>query len=74
MYVVTLPAGDWVSSDKDISTLLSRKVSGGVRTKGRKSRFLNQLLMAVPHLRRPGLGLAILGFTLGAVAGSWLGM
>src|SRR6202044_3928506 len=41
--------------------------------KGRKSHFLNHLLMTVPHQKQLGLCLAIFGFILGAFAGLWLG-
>ena len=40
---------------------------------GRKSRFLNHLLMTVLHQRQLGLCLAIFGFILAAFAGLWLG-
>lgn len=69
VHVVTLPAGDWVSSDCDISRLLNRLSS----EKGRKSRFLNHLHMKVPHQRWLGLGLAIFRIILGAFAGAYVG-
>jgi sensor c-di-GMP phosphodiesterase-like protein len=49
------------------------RFSGCVRAEGRKSRFLNYLLMTVLHQRRLGWCLAIFGLILGAFAGFWLG-